>query len=354
MHHQFPRACRRGAARAPAECPCLASSTGAGRASARERPFAPGAWPLPRGQGGHPKSAVLPPASGFFHAGREGLPKSAFLPRVSGLFPRGQGGRPSRPFCHPCPGSSPVAGRAYARESREAETPENRIPAGRPKRARSADRRMRPGARFRPGVGGSRVSARKRPKCLFLQCFAVGRAFLQPSRSVSRFSKSQSRGQRQHESAKHGGREGSHCEPVYHLRASSTGAGWASARERPFPTRVWPLPRGQRGRSARFPPVSGFFHGGREGVCQRAPFCHRRLASSTKSAHFPPVSGFFHGGREGHCQRVPFLPVCLASSTETGRAAFHLRERLLCWLSAGPTLKNTESTTKAKHAFLRS
>ena len=56
-------------------------------------------------------------------------------------------------------------------------------------------RRMLPGARFRPGVGGSRVSARKRPKCLFLQCFAVGRAFLEPGRSVSRFGKSQPRGQ---------------------------------------------------------------------------------------------------------------------------------------------------------------
>ena len=48
---------------------------------------------------------------------------------------------------------------------------------------------------FRPGVGGSRALARKRPKCLFLQCFAVFRAFLQPSRSVSRFWKSQPRGQ---------------------------------------------------------------------------------------------------------------------------------------------------------------
>ena len=42
----------------------------------------------------------------------------------------------------------------YCKQLREAETPENRIPAGRPKRGRSADRRMRPGARFRPGVGG--------------------------------------------------------------------------------------------------------------------------------------------------------------------------------------------------------
>ena len=33
------------------------------------------------------------------------------------------------------------------------ERPENRIPAGRPKRGRSADRRMRPRARFRAGVG---------------------------------------------------------------------------------------------------------------------------------------------------------------------------------------------------------
>ena len=36
-------------------------------------------------------------------------------------------------------------------------------------------------------VGGSRTSAQKRPKCLFLQCSAVGRAFLEPGRSVSRF-----------------------------------------------------------------------------------------------------------------------------------------------------------------------
>ena len=37
---------------------------------------------------------------------------------------------------------------------KEPETPENLIPAGRPKRARLADRRIRPGARFRPAVGG--------------------------------------------------------------------------------------------------------------------------------------------------------------------------------------------------------
>ena len=118
------------------------------------------------------------------------------------------------------------------------EDPETQKPAGRPKRP-SADRRMRPGA-------GSSVSPQKRPKFLFLQCFTVGRAFLQPSRSVSRFSKSQSRGQRQHESAKQGGSEGSHCEPVYDLRlASSTRAGRASARERPFPTCISPLPRRQ-------------------------------------------------------------------------------------------------------------
>ena len=148
---------------------------------------------------------------------------------------------------------------------------------------------MRPGARFRPGVGGSRVSARKRPKCLFLQCFTVGRAFLQPSRSVSRFSKSQSRGQRQHESAKHGGSEGSHCEPVSRpCLASSTGAGRASARQRPSATRVWPVPRGQQGHP--------------------------------ESAHFPPVSGLPPRGQGGHCQRVPFYQGCLAS-TGTGRAA---------------------------------
>ena len=61
---------------------------------------------------------------------------------------------------------------------------------------------------FGPAWGGSRVSGRKRPKCLFLQRFAVGRAFLEPGRSVSRFSKPQSRGQRQYKSAKRGGSEG--------------------------------------------------------------------------------------------------------------------------------------------------
>ena len=98
----------------------------------------------------------------------------------------------------------------------------------------------------RRGGVGPRVLARKRPKCLFLQRFAVDRAFLQPSRSVSRFWKSQPRGQRQHESVKHGGSEGSHREPVSHPRlAASTGAVRAPARERLFAPRVWPLPRGQ-------------------------------------------------------------------------------------------------------------
>ena len=259
--------------RAPAQCP-----------------FPARVWLLPWGQGGRlPKSALLPGSegtrgvpishpclasstvSGFFHGGQGGrLPKSAFSHPFWPL-PRGQGGRPSKPFCHPCPVF---------------------FPAGR--------------GGLRPGVG---ASARKRPKCLFLQCFTVGRAFLQPSRSVSRFSKSQSRGQRQHESAKHGGSEGSHCEPVYHPHqggrlpesalfppasglfhggsegirrvpvsrpclASSTGAGRASARERPSATCVWPLPRGQRGhpKSAHFPPVSGFFHGGRRATVRECPF----------------------------------------------------------------------------------
>ena len=70
---------------------------------------------------------------------------------------------------------------------KRAETRENGGPAGRPKRALSTRRRIRPGARFRPGVGGSRARGPNRPKCLFLQCFAVGRAFLQPGRSVSCF-----------------------------------------------------------------------------------------------------------------------------------------------------------------------
>ena len=92
-----------------------------------------------------------------------------------------------------------------------AKAPENRIPAGRPKRGRSADCRLRPGPRFRPGVGGPRASGRKRPKCLFLQCFAVGRAFLEPRGSVSCFWKTRSRGQCRYESAKRGGSEGLHC-----------------------------------------------------------------------------------------------------------------------------------------------
>ena len=92
----------------------------------------------------------------------------------------------------------------------KAETPQNRIPGTRPKRARSTRRRIRPGA-FSARRGGSRVSGQKRPKCLFLQCFAVGRAFLEPGRSVSRFSKPQSRGQCRFQTAKRGGSEGLNC-----------------------------------------------------------------------------------------------------------------------------------------------
>ena len=138
---------------------CLAASTGAGRVSERRHPrsahfppvsgffhrgregvcqrapFCPRAWPLPRGQGGHPKSAVLPSASGFFHGGREGVCQRAhFSPPVSGLFHGGREGARVGPFATRVRGSSPVAGRAYARGSREAESPENRIPTGRPKR----------------------------------------------------------------------------------------------------------------------------------------------------------------------------------------------------------------------------
>ena len=142
---------------------------------------------------------------------------------------------------------------------------------------------------------------------------------------------------------------------------------------------------------ARFPPAFGSFDGGREGVCQRAPFSHLRLGSSTgaarasaecpfpacvwllprgqggrlpESALLPPASGLFHEecpfptcvwilprGQGG--PQSALLPGCLASSTETGRAAFHLRASALpyptpcpCWLSAGPR--------RARNAFLRS
>ena len=101
--------------------------------------------------------------------------------------------------------------------------------------------------------------------------------------------------------------------PSRRCLAASTGAGRMSAKEGPsrLPLNcVWPLLQGQRGhpRSAHFPPVSGFFHGGREGVCQRA------------SALLPPAPGLFHGGREG-TRRVPFCHPRLASSTGAGRAS---------------------------------
>ena len=118
--------------------------------------------------------------------------------------------------------------------------------------------------------------------------------------AFSRFSKSKSRGQRQHASVKHGGREGSHCEPVYHL-----------------------CPRS--------------FPGGREGVCQRVPFSHPRLASSTGAARAPAerpfnARGFFHGGREGGCQRAPFCPPRLASSTGAAMAPEECRFATRVWL----------------------
>ena len=71
----------------PVSRPCLASSTGAGRASARQRPSATCVWPLPRGQRGHPKSAHFPPVSGLPPRGQGGpLSESALLPGLSGLL----------------------------------------------------------------------------------------------------------------------------------------------------------------------------------------------------------------------------------------------------------------------------
>ena len=82
----------------------------------------------------------------------------------------------------------------------------NGIPARAPNGGRSADRRMLSGARSRPAVGGPRVLASKRSKCLFLQCFGFSRAFLEPSRSVSLFFRSRSRGLCRPKSAERGGR----------------------------------------------------------------------------------------------------------------------------------------------------
>ena len=84
------------------------------------------------------------------------------------------------------------------------EDPQHRVPGGRnprkpdsgraSKRGRFTRRRMRPRARFRPACGGSRASGQKRRKRMFLQCFAVGRAFLEAGRSGSRFLRNLNRG----------------------------------------------------------------------------------------------------------------------------------------------------------------
>ena len=230
----------------------------------------------PRGQARFPATARLPPMSGRPHRGQEWrrLDRGR-LPPVSGLPPRGQGGPLSESALLPglsgllhrdregslmegiyqgrlasyrqCPASMRGAGRAFsmrpsttrvrppstgaAKGHKKTRKPKNRFPAGRPKRGRSADRRMLSRARFRPGVGGPRVWAPKTPKCLFLHCFTVGRAFLEPSRSVSHFSKVGSRGQRGSRRALHRGRQGFQPQPVYHpspaaLTGGRNGADW--------------------------------------------------------------------------------------------------------------------------------
>ena len=104
---------------------CLASSTGAQKAPAGSRlPAAPGL--LGRGSGGTDLAV-----SGLPHRGQGRHLQWGCLPPVSGLPPRRQ------------------------------QADENRFPAGRPKRGRSADRRALSGARFRPGVGGSQTPKRQ-------------------------------------------------------------------------------------------------------------------------------------------------------------------------------------------------
>ena len=191
---------------------CLASSTGAGRATVEECPSTRAVWLPPREQGGQPQS-IYPPclASSMGQGGP--LPKSALLAGLFGLLHGGREGSLKGAVCPPASGLLNGGREATVQECpcTRAVWPPPRGPGGQPERGHLPPR-VWPAQQ---GQGGPLSKSALLPGLFGLL---------------------------------HRGRDGSLKGAIYPPRlASSPRAGRATVEECPSTRAVWPPPRGAGG-----------------------------------------------------------------------------------------------------------